>query len=1005
MMHIHCCVAPAVVSLVATFCGIKNCGPAQAQSTANVIATTSASFPSKPSNSPSIPDLLSSPLPAGGLPDEPSNSMSSSNPQPHRGSSHPTVNLKPTTSLRPADLLPLLLLPLPTEGLRRPTGSPPPGSSKPLDSPRPPAGPSPSDFSQTPSGPRSPNRPQPSAGSPPSDLPQPPASILPNGGPQSPEPSNLPRPPPNPIPHSLIEKILGENITNFFITIPVTTQRLPSGKAIRSFLVNSTGWNCTPSIAPFEDWVKQIRDFLQEHSWWRKNLKRYSCRNRCGVDERNALNNPKGVSEPLRCFCDKFCDEYGDCCFDFNKLCRKRVNSRGNQLSQHETCRPVVNQEGPEYVGFAVRSTCPRDWKDEIVRNKCQIEDQRDLFNDWPVFDPDGRITYRNVFCARCNGAVNTIYWRVEAECSEWFNTTSFNLSDLMRFAHANCSVKIRESWVQYLKQCIPRFQDCSGIGREKNGSFCQSQCLGYAFPVCLDSSERKIKRFRNLQCALCNGFKPSYLKIDCTFGGFPVSPPLTILFDFTSSFENRVTVTDKKMNLERNINHVWHCDSDEVYDPYAGKCKSIVSLHRSQIATQVSQNEQTVPIDFVSTTHVFQNEQAAPADFMSNETRLLMNWNCTFVAFNHSDYEQLPNGTVYIKPHRKIYGKTRYIIRRNILLLCVNFSRNATKVAEQRRTGYLTKTSPTSLQIMTFAGCITSVVSLLLLLVKYALFSELRNLPGRIIINLSLSLLLYQGVFLLATKASSREQCQVIAILLHYFVLCSFMWMNAMAYDVKKTFTSSDGGRESNRQGNHHKRLVKYCLYGWGVPAILMSFFVIIDQILIKGFIGYGEGEAYCFISKPKAVLYFFVAPIALIMLFNAFALVHTVLHIVKTRKRTPKVTNQRHSTEVALICVKMASVMGVTWILGIAANVKALSFLWYPYVVLNSLQGLFIFLSFAVSGRSLELYRAKIAILRNRCFSNAAKNTARTKDKIVVTRSGKTWSPDVHDCEEIPL
>ena len=33
----------------------------------------------------------------------------------------------------------------------------------------------------------------------------------------------------------------------------------------------------------------------------------------------------------------------------------------------------------------------------------------------------------------------------------------------------------------------------------------------------------------------------------------------------------------------------------------------------------------------------------------------------------------------------------------------------------------------------------------------------------------------------------------------------------------------------------------------------------------------------------------------------------------------------------------------MGVTWILGIAANVHALSFLWYPYVVLNSLQGNF--------------------------------------------------------------
>ncbi|XP_068755912.1 adhesion G protein-coupled receptor E5-like [Montipora capricornis] len=494
------------------------------------------------------------------------------------------------------------------------------------------------------------------------------------------------------------------------------------------------------------NWTEQIRNFQADNFYWSEDLKKYSCSNRCGVDERNASDIPKDGSESLRCFCDKFCDEYGDCCFDFNKLCRKRVNPRGNPLSQHEICRPVVSQHSPDYAGFAVRSTCPRNWKDEIVRTKCQNEDQSDLFNDWPVFDREKRITYRNVFCARCNGAVNTTYWKLEADCSEWFNTTAFNLSDFMRFVHANCSVKIIKPWGQYLRRCIPRFQDCSGIGREKNGSYCQSQCLGYAFPVCL--------------------------------------------------------IRNKK-----------------------------------------------------------------------------------------------------------------------------------------------------------------TMASLLLLLATYALFSELRYLPGRIIINLSLSLLLYQGVFLSAMKTSSREQCQVIAVLLHYFVLCSFTWMNAMAYDVHKTFTSSDGGHGSSRQGNQNKRLMRYCLFGWGVPAIAVSIFVIIDQILSKGFIGYGEGEAYCFISKPEAVLYFFVAPVALIMLFNAFALVHTVLHIVKTRKRTQKVTNKRHSTGVALVFVKMASVMGVTWILGIVANVKALSFLWYPYVILNSLQGFFLFTLFVSNTFSL---RGSNALLR---------------------------------------
>ena len=445
--------------------------------------------------------------------------------------------------------------------------------------------------------------------------------------------------------------------------------------------------------------------------------------------------------------------------------CRKRVNPGGNPLSQHETCRPVVNQDGPKYVGFAVWSTCPRNWTDDIVRRKCQRGNQSNLFNDWPVFDRDRRITYKNVFCARCNGAVNTTYWKLEANCRKWFNTTAFNLSGFMRFAQFNCSVKIRKTWGQYLKQCIPRFQDCSGIGREKNGSYCQSQCLGYAFPV----NFMNLIRFRNLQCALCNGFQPSYLGIDLKPNNENPIPQLTILFDFTSSFENRVTVKDRKMHFERNISHF--CALDEVYDPYVGKCKSIVSLQRS---------------------HVFQNEQTVPVDFISNETRLFLNLNCTFVPFNQSDYEQRPNGTVYITPHHMIYGKTRYTIRGNILLLCVNFSRNVTVVTVERTTGYLTKTVPRSLQIVTFAGCITSMASLLFMLAKYTLFSELRNLPGRIIINLSLSLLLYQGVFLAAMKTSSYEQCQVIAILLHYFVLCSFTWMNAMAFDVHKAFTSS---------------------------------------------------------------------------------------------------------------------------------------------------------------------------------------------------------------------
>ncbi|XP_015752352.1 PREDICTED: adhesion G-protein coupled receptor G2-like isoform X1 [Acropora digitifera] len=742
----------------------------------------------------------------------------------------------------------------------------------------------------------------------------------------------------------------------------------------RSFLLNSTRWNCTPSVAavdgePERDWNEQLSIFFSRNFRSGSELMKFSCRNRCGSDERNAETIKKFCSRnPVPCFCDKLCVEFGDCCFDFSRRCRHLANPRGHIPSSNQICRHGKPLRYPgesceETMGYAVWTTCPKNWSDPIVQHKCQNEDQSDFLNNLPVFDNDSRITYRNIFCARCNGAVNTRYWKLGAICWRWFNTTGLPIEDLMRMVDAKCKVIIIESWLRYLKRCIPRFQDCSTVSQEKNDMNCQSQCLGYAFPVYARKSKTV---FRNVQCALCSGFKPMHLTIFNPEWASRTVPPLSILFDFTFSSESSINIIDREMNASRYVQQSWSCDPNEVYDPYTAQCNKIVCSNRTKASTGTQ---------FVKT-GLRTSENVA-----ENKTKL--HSNCTFIGFNESDYVEPYNDTVHVKPHHKVYRNASCKIIDNKLFLCVKFSRNATVfgATKQRSVGYI-KPLTAPLQIMTSVGCIASMVSLILLLTTYTFFSELRNLPGRIIINLSLSLLFYQGVFLGAVKTGSNEQCKVIAILLHFFVLCSFTWMNVMAYDMHKTFTSSVGGRGSSHQLQHTRRFVRYCIYGWGAPAIVVSTFVIIDQLISKGFVGYGQDEAYCFIADRKAILYFFVVPVALILVFNLFALVHTVLHIVKTRKRTHRETNQQHNTCAALICVKMASVMGVTWILGIAANVHALSFLWYPYTVLNSLQGVFIFLSFAASGRSLELYRAKISILRNRCFQKAPTNKERSKN-----------------------
>jgi len=443
--------------------------------------------------------------------------------------------------------------------------------------------------------------------------------------------------------------------------------------------------------------------------------------------------------------------------FSFTLRCRAHVSPQKNPLTSDQICLAVKEGIGPTYTGYIAWKTCPQNWTEKSVRQKCQEEDQSDFLRNLPVFDFDSLVTYRNIFCARCNGAVNTGYWTLELGCG-WFNVTNLNFTSERHFLrNYNCSIEIspREHLLRFSQRCVPRFQDCYSISQKKNESYCQRECLRYAFPVCFDTG--KI-RFRNPQCGLCNGFGPSDLECECISGGSPGTPSLTIFFDFASTSMS-VKVNDRQESETHYVEQFWSCSSDEVYDPYTGSCKPIVSPRRNEHGRNETQQE------------------------------IL---NCTFIAFNKTDYIQLPNGSVYLKPHNKTYGNTTYTIHGNGLLLCGNFSRYFTRTENGSGNGYLRKKTPASLQLLTLIGCIVSIISLILLIFTYILFAELRNLPGKIIINLGLSLLLYQSVFFSAVKNDDQDVCLAIAVLLHFFVLSSFTWMNVMAYDVHRIFTPS---------------------------------------------------------------------------------------------------------------------------------------------------------------------------------------------------------------------
>ena len=77
---------------------------------------------------------------------------------------------------------------------------------------------------------------------------------------------------------------------------------------------------CSDLVGP--DWDQQIRRWLRriQNPIPIYDELKYTCSGRCGVDQRDIPTRMHNGYVPFICFCDKLCDEFGDCCFDFNAL-------------------------------------------------------------------------------------------------------------------------------------------------------------------------------------------------------------------------------------------------------------------------------------------------------------------------------------------------------------------------------------------------------------------------------------------------------------------------------------------------------------------------------------------------------------------------------------------------------------------------------------------------------------------------------------------------------------
>ncbi|CAG2185175.1 Adhesion G-protein coupled receptor G4 [Mytilus edulis] len=121
----------------------------------------------------------------------------------------------------------------------------------------------------------------------------------------------------------------------------------------------------------------------------------------------------------------------------------------------------------------------------------------------------------------------------------------------------------------------------------------------------------------------------------------------------------------------------------------------------------------------------------------------------------------------------------------------------------------------------ISYIGCAVSIFGLAVTIVTYSMFRSLnREKSSRILLNMCVSMLLMNVAFLMmaeTTKSESSALCTTIAILLHYFLLTSLMWMLTEAINMYHALITVFTTYSS-------QFILRRCVIAWGIPLLVVA-------------------------------------------------------------------------------------------------------------------------------------------------------------------------------------
>ncbi|MGH0133211.1 UNVERIFIED_CONTAM: hypothetical protein FKN15_067547 [Acipenser sinensis] len=190
-----------------------------------------------------------------------------------------------------------------------------------------------------------------------------------------------------------------------------------------------------------------------------------------------------------------------------------------------------------------------------------------------------------------------------------------------------------------------------------------------------------------------------------------------------------------------------------------------------------------------------------------------------------------------------------------------------------------------------------------------------------------------------------SQVLCAVIAGLLHYLFTASFAWMCLEGVQLYLLVRNLKVVKYSSRQGLRRRYLL---LAGYGFPALIVA---VSAGVFTEG---YGT-DKFCWLSHDRGFAWSFLGPVCVTIAVNTILFI-AILWTLRSQMcgLNTDVSKVKDTRLLTFKAIAQCFIMGCSWILGFF---QGLEFFRFVFVIINSLQGPFIFLVHCVLNQQVRM------------------------------------------------